>query len=133
MTNKTQAKLEEVMKTLSYEFREPEWLIEALAGNKRLAGVGHRLINMVITEWAFDEGLLIGQTNQQLQQTVSNPRLVAIFDMQGFASCIMNIPSQQGGVSARTNAATVEAIIGAIYKDGGMEPAKAAMTLFGII
>jgi hypothetical protein len=31
MTNKTQAKLEEVMKTLSYEFREPKWLIEALA------------------------------------------------------------------------------------------------------
>jgi ribonuclease-3 len=58
---------------------------------------------------------------------------VAIFDMQSFASCIMNIPSQQGGVSARTKAATVEAIIGAIYKDGGMEPAKAAMTLFGII
>ncbi|KAH6670300.1 hypothetical protein F5X68DRAFT_194548 [Plectosphaerella plurivora] len=137
MSGNIESKLEKVADKLGYESKDPKWLLEALMvagstpvmwrgqfrrhseGNKRLAGIGHHLINMAIAEWAFDEGRSIA--------------LVRIFDLHGLGSYVSKNPSQRGEISASTKAINIEAIIGAIYKDGGMEPAKVAMVLFAFL
>ncbi|KAG9250692.1 ribonuclease III domain-containing protein [Emericellopsis atlantica] len=142
------SKIDGAAKILAYEFQDPSWLWEALQaagssvswvnkrkieeGNKRLAGLGDRIISMSITDNAVEDNLSIGENNALLQARASNSYLASTCDNIGLTCCINGNPSQQGAVSARTKATTVEATIGAVYKDGGLSSAEAVMRHLGM-
>ncbi|KAF4809534.1 Ribonuclease 3 [Colletotrichum tropicale] len=134
---------------LGYDFKDPRWLWEALQaagspvtrvgtrslreGNKRLAGLGDRIISAVIVMNAVDDNLSIGDTNAQIQMCANNERLARLCDAVGLTRCIVRNPSQQGMVSQRTKADTLEAVVGAVFKDGGLDAAEEVIEHLGII
>ncbi|KAH6670301.1 hypothetical protein F5X68DRAFT_236244 [Plectosphaerella plurivora] len=101
-------------------------------GNKPLAGIGDRIISLYITEVAFNEGLTIGDTNRLLQTRASNEYLAGIFDDLCLDEEIVKNPCQPDKISMRTKATTVEAIVGAVYQDGGMDGAMAVLEYLNI-
>ncbi|TDZ27824.1 Ribonuclease 3 [Colletotrichum spinosum] len=141
--------VEDASVILHYRFENPNWLWEALQaagspaliiggrrireGNKQLAGLGNRVLNLVIVKNAFENSLSIGDTNREIQQHANNDRLAILCDVIGLTRCINRNASQQGGVSPKTKTATIEAIIGAVYKDGDLEAAEEVIKSMGIV
>ncbi|KAK2730143.1 RNase [Colletotrichum kahawae] len=135
---------------LGYDFKDPRWLWEALQtagspvtrvgtrslreGNKQLAGLGDRIMSVVIVTMAVDDNISIaGDTNARLQSYANNERLARLCDTVGLTRCIVRNPSQQGMVSQRTKADILEAVIGAVFKDGGLEAAEEVIEHLNII
>ncbi|KAH0428176.1 RNase [Colletotrichum camelliae] len=143
-------KMSDAEEILGYDFKDPRWLWEALQaagspvtrvgtrslreGNKQLAGLGDRIISVVIvTMAAFILTAGTGDTNARLQSNANNERLARLCDTVGLTRCIVRNPSQQGMVSQRTKADTLEAVIGAVFKDGGLEAAEEVIEHLDII
>ncbi|KAF4875267.1 Ribonuclease 3 [Colletotrichum siamense] len=134
---------------LGYNFKDPRWLWEALQaagspvtrvgtrslreGNKQLAGLGDRIISVVIVMMSVDDNISIGNTNARVQMCANNERLARLCDAVGLTRCIVRNPSQQGMVSQRTKADTLEAVVGAVFKDGGLDAAEEVIEHLGII
>ncbi|KAJ0351631.1 hypothetical protein COL26b_004524 [Colletotrichum chrysophilum] len=134
---------------LGYDFKDPRWLWEALQaagspvtrvgtrslrkGNKQLAGLGDRIISVVIVMTSVDDNISIGNTNARIQMCANNERLARLCDAVGLTRCIVRNPSQQGMVSQRTKADTLEAVVGAVFKDGGLDVAEEVIEHLGII
>lgn len=158
---------------LGYDFKDPRWLWEALQaagspvtrvgtrslreGNKQLAGLGDRIISVVIVTMSVDDNISIGifskrpsfkyrktgrrpiltaetgNTNARIQMCANNERLARLCDAVGLTRCIVRNPSQQGMVSQRTKADTLEAVVGAVFKDGGLDAAEEVIEHLGII
>ncbi|KAI8192377.1 Ribonuclease 3 [Colletotrichum sp. SAR 10_65] len=158
---------------LGYDFKDPRWLWEALQaagspvtrvgarslreGNKQLAGLGDRIISVVIVMTSVDDNTSIGisskkpsfkyskkgrrpiltaetgNTNARVQMCANNERLSRLCDTVGLTRCIVRNPSQQGMVSQRTKADTLEAVVGAVFKDGGLDAAEEVIEHLGII
>ncbi|KAI1485509.1 hypothetical protein F5X96DRAFT_324899 [Biscogniauxia mediterranea] len=130
-------------KVLGYEFKRPEILWEGLqapgsdvtalngrqipGGNKPLAGVGDKVFALVTVLDSYERGEDIGTTSNLLRAMVSNYQLATACDNSGLTECINQNPSQVGLISPRTKADTVEAVIGAAYKDGGLDAARRVM------
>ncbi|KAF6818366.1 RNase [Colletotrichum musicola] len=143
--NDRQTKLAEASSILGYTFNQPDWLWEALQaagsgvptvgsravreGNKPLAGLGDRILAMAIVNIAVDQNLTgdLGDTNTRIQVHASNARLASLCDDIGLTGCIERNVSQQGLVSQSVKSATVEAVLGAAFKDGGMGAAQQVM------
>lgn len=64
----------------------------------------------------------------------SNANLGTIGGQHGLRAYVNSNPAQQGVVSDLTLAATVEAILGAVYLDcdKDLDPVKAVMRIFGL-
>ncbi|KAI8315524.1 Ribonuclease 3 [Colletotrichum sp. SAR11_59] len=158
---------------LGYDFKDPRWLWEALQaagspvarvgarslreGNKQLAGLGNRIVSVVIVTMSVDDNISIGilsrkplfkyrkkgrrpiltaetgNTNTRVQMCANNERLARLCDAVGLTRCIVRNPSQQGVVSQRTKADTLEAVVGAVFKDGGLDAAEEVIEHLGII
>jgi ribonuclease-3 len=69
-----------------------------------------------------------------MEVIISNQNLATVCDDSGMTRYINGNPSQQGVHSPKTRAATVEAVLGAIYMDSGKDinAVKAAMRAIGL-
>jgi len=131
---------------LGHSFVRPELLMEALthrsaaldswagktvfsASNERLEFVGDRVLGLLIAEWiserfpAENEGAL----GRRLALLVSQPVLAEIAARLGLDDCLSLSPSEtRAGVSKRAtvSADALEAVIGALYLDAGIEQAR---------
>ncbi|KAJ8121871.1 hypothetical protein O1611_g9987 [Lasiodiplodia mahajangana] len=135
-------KIEMAQRLLNYKFENEDLLWEALQapgsdvttlnerllaqGNKNLASVGDAVITLVIRHHCYNMDRSIGYTALQISALVNNSRFARLCDEAGLTGCINRNPSQST-VEARTRADTIEAIIGAVYQDGGIDSARSVM------
>ncbi|KAI0486022.1 ribonuclease III domain-containing protein [Xylaria cf. heliscus] len=142
-------KLATAQKIIDYEFQNEDLLWEALQapgsdvptlngrrlaeGNKGLSLVGDGVISLVIRLDSYMKNQYIGEANESLQRLVNNHRFATKCDKTGLAACINRNQSQRGFISPRTLADTVEAVIGAVYLDGGIDKAKSVMQTLQVI
>lgn len=123
---------------LGHRFANQEILREALThrsaaqhgrSNERLEFVGDRVLGLLIAEWlaerfpAEQEGAL----GARLAALVSRPVLARIAQAEGLAGVLEVAPNEaKDGVKRRATvlADTLEAVIGAVFLDGGIAPAR---------
>ena len=125
---------------LGHHFAQPKLLTEALThrsaagarghgSNERLEFIGDRVLGLIIAEWLIErfpqerEGAL----GPRLAAVVSRPALAAIAEANGLAALLAVAPGEsRRGVRERSTvlADALEAIIGALYLDAGLGPAR---------
>lgn len=97
--------------------------------NERLEFIGDRVLGLVMAEWLLErfpaeqEGAL-GRRHAQL---VSRDALAAVAERMGLTEALSLSPDAlRAGVGARANvvADALEAVLGAVYLDGGLEPVR---------
>jgi ribonuclease-3 len=141
------ARIAKVEAILGHRFVRPELIDEALThrsaalstwagkrtqshSNERLEFVGDRVLGLLVAEWLAEryprenEGGL----GRRLARLVSQPVLADIADRLGLAAALSVSPSEsKAGVRklATVLADAMEAVIGALYLDAGIEPARA--------
>lgn len=98
--------------------------------NERLEFIGDRVLGLLMAEWlaerypAEQEGAL----GRRLATLVSQPVLAEVAAAIGLDSALSVAPGEdKAGVRTRATvmADALEALIGAVYLDGGLEPARA--------
>lgn len=130
--------LEECQKALGYRFKKPELLslalthasrkTDGLPSNERLEFLGDAVLGMVISEHLFHThpDLTEGDLTRIKSVIVSRPTIAAESERLGLWTFL----SVGKGMSALEELPTsllanvFEAVIGAIYLDGGLEPAR---------
>ena len=126
---------------LGHQFRRPDLLREALThrsmsarrggfSNERLEFIGDRVLGLVMAEWLAErfpeeqEGAL----GSRLALLVSQPVLVEVAEAIGLSAALSVAPAEaRVGVKLRATvlADALEATIGALFLDDGLEPAQA--------
>ncbi|KAI1132250.1 ribonuclease III domain-containing protein [Nemania abortiva] len=135
-------------KIINYQFQNEDLLWEALQapgsgvvtlngrvlaqGNKNLAAIGDAVATLIIKSHCYEMDRSIGHTTLYLATLVGNARLASLCNEAGLTDCINRNPSLDG-VEARTRADTIEAIIGAVYRDGGINSAESVMRSLRVI
>lgn len=125
---------------LGHTFRHPELLREALThrsisarrggfSNERLEFMGDRVLGLLIAEWLAERfpAEQEGELGRRLAYLVSQPVLADVADVIGLGAAISVAPGEaRVGVKRRATvlADALEAIIGAIYLDDGLAPAR---------
>lgn len=130
---------------LGHRFARPELLREALThrsavqgrqarrrgagSNERLEFLGDRVLGLVIAEWLVERfpGEQEGELGRRLADLVAQPTLVLVAESIGLAGLLAIAPGEERAGVARLDtvrADAIEAVIGAIYLDGGLEPAR---------
>ncbi len=131
---------------LGHRFHKPALLVEALthrsaaldrwagktvfsASNERMEFIGDRVLGLLIAEWIAerhpDESE--GDLGRRLALLVSQPVLAEIAGELGLAACLSLSPSEsRAGVRklATVLADAMEAVIGALYLDAGLDEAR---------
>jgi ribonuclease-3 len=129
--------------TLPHRFARPELLVEALThrsaadptrqmldSNERLEFLGDRVLALVMAEWLAErfpqerEGAL----GKRLGVLVSAETLALVAARMNLGAALRVPPAEKrAGVGARASvlADAVEALLGALYLDGGLDPARA--------
>jgi ribonuclease-3 len=121
-------------------------------GNKRLAIVGDAALKLVINSQNYSQGLTRGDNiayvrisllnlrliftgagNARLQLVEGNTNLVRVANANRFPDFINSNPAHVGDLGARTLADTVEAVIGAVYLDGGLGAVPAVLVTLGLV
>ncbi|KAI0100400.1 ribonuclease III domain-containing protein [Nemania sp. FL0031] len=139
-------KISTAQKIINYEFQNEDLLWEALQtpgsgvtmlngrmlvqGNKNLASVGDAVITLVIKLDCYKMDRSVGYMALYLATVVNNDRFSSLCDELSLTDCINGRPNQNAG---RTRADTVEAIVGAVYQDSGIESARSVMRSLRII
>ncbi|KAK1856385.1 ribonuclease III [Colletotrichum chrysophilum] len=142
-------KEDEVMAIIDYEFQDRDRLWEALQGkgslvtqiggrpvrdNRMLAMVGDKIVGLIIIRNENRDGRTIaGQATTRVAELACDSRLVALCDNTGLTQWINGSPFNGGLVSKDNKAATIEAIVGAVFEDAGEAVAKRVMENMGII
>lgn len=93
-------------------------------GNKRLAIVGDAVLKLALVEDWYDGEEAREMANHILSTVASNANLNKVGRLHGLDELVNTNPSQRHSVSPVTMTATVEAVLGAIYLDGGLDAAK---------
>ena len=128
-----------ITKTIGYQFKKPEYLEQALTHRsvtseprknyERLEFLGDAVIDIIISRELMrnypdgDEGLLTKKRAALVQQSF----LTAIGNMLNLIDNLTVQPSvdlTNEKVANKQQANLVEALIGAVYLDGGIKPAK---------
>jgi len=136
---------------LGHEFARPDLLREALThrsavvgrklargrtartggagSNERLEFVGDRVLGLLVAEWLAERfpHEQEGQLGPRLAHLVSQPVLAAIAGQLGLPAALSVAPGEsRAGVRrlATVLADAMEALIGALYLDGGLAPAR---------
>jgi ribonuclease III len=100
-----------------------------VGSNERLEFIGDRVLGLLIAEWLAErfpeeqEGAL----GRRLASLVSQPVLAHVADTIGLGEALSVAPGEaRAGVKRRATvlADALEAALGAIYLDGGLEPAR---------
>ncbi|KAI1339157.1 hypothetical protein F5Y15DRAFT_416467 [Xylariaceae sp. FL0016] len=85
-----------------------------------MACVGDKLTGLAVHQMGFENNETTAEASRWLDTIANSMKLAGLCDEIGLADCINNNPSQQGTVSPKTKADTMEAVIGAAYVDAGM-------------
>ncbi|KAL2867268.1 ribonuclease III domain-containing protein [Aspergillus lucknowensis] len=93
----------------------------SIDGNKGLAHIGDSALELYLRDEGFERGLTRNGIKVILDEIVSNKALAKRGVALGLDGYIQNNPSQGRVVSEGTMANTMEAIIGAYFKDQGMD------------
>ena len=126
---------------LDYEFRDPALLELALThrsgavglrSNERLEFLGDRVLALCMAEWLGERfpRESEGGLGKRLSSLVSRDALAPVADAMGLAEAIRLPPTQRGigaGAGAKFFADAVEALLGALYLDGGLPAARAVI------
>ena len=131
---------------LGHRFARPELLAEAMThrsaarrapggrrgsgSNERLEFIGDRVLGLLIAEWLIERfpQEQEGELGRRLADLVSQPALAAVAVAIGTAAMLAIAPGEErAGVRDRAtvSADAVEAAIGALYLDGGLDAARA--------
>lgn len=125
---------------LGHKFAQPKLLAEALThrsaagakgagSNERLEFIGDRVLGLLVAEWLIErfpkerEGML----GPRLASLVSKPSLAAVAEANGLAPLLsVSKGEAKRGVRERATvlADAFEALLGAVYLDGGLAPAR---------
>ena len=120
-----------------YRFKTPSLLEEALThpslsgrvNYQRLEFLGDRVVGLVVAEWLLDmfPGEAEGRLNRRLVSLVRRETLADMADRVGFTERLKLTPGAENE-GAREKAAVradvFEAVLGAMYLDGGFEPVR---------
>lgn len=134
---------------LGHEFKRPDLLREALthrsaaqgsgrgraraatvhASNERLEFIGDRVLGLTIAEWLAERfpREQEGDLGRRLAYLVSQPVLAAVAETVGLAAVLSVSPGEaKAGVAKRATvmADALEAALGALYLDGGLDAAR---------
>ena len=125
---------------LAHDFANPDHLTQALthrsaagaggfASNERLEFIGDRVLGLVIAEWLIERfpDEREGRLGPRLADLVSRQSLAAIADEINLADLLDVSPGEtRRGVrhAASVLADALEALLGALYLDGGLAPAQ---------
>jgi ribonuclease-3 len=134
------AALDDAEAILSHRFARPELLREALThrsaayrrggfSNERLEFIGDRVLGLVMAEWLAERfpDEQEGELGPRHAQLVSRAMLAEIAEQIGLPRILSIAPNEaKAGVGrlATVLADGLEAMIGALYLDGGLEPAR---------
>jgi ribonuclease-3 len=128
---------------LGHRFSRPDLLREALthrsaarrgplgvASNERLEFMGDRVLGLLISEWLVERypAEQEGELGRRLAHLVSQPVLASVAESIGLGAALSVSPSEaKAGVKQRATvlADALEAALGAVFLDGGLEPARA--------
>lgn len=120
------------MKFLNYQFKDASLLARALTHSsksemnyERLEFLGDSILDFLVGEYFFShcqEGE--GRLTVLRSQYVSENHLAKIFDKLKLTKFVKLGKSYQGEISKAIKGDVIEAILGAIYLDGGLEEAK---------
>ncbi len=97
--------------------------------NERLEFIGDRVLGLLIAEWLADRfpDEQEGDLGRRLASLVSQPVLALVAERIGLGEALSVAPGEaRAGVKRRATvlADALEAALGAIYLDGGLEPAR---------
>jgi ribonuclease-3 len=127
---------------LGHDFKRPDLLREALthrsaaqirgrtrASNERLEFIGDRVLGLTMAEWLAERfpREQEGELGRRLAYLVSQPVLAEVADDVGLAAVLSVSPGEaKAGVAKRATvlADALEAALGALYLDGGLEVAR---------
>lgn len=129
---------EQAERLLGHQFVRPELLREALThrsaargkwSNERLEFLGDRVLGLLVAEWLAERfpNEREGALGRRLAALVSQPILARIAETEGLASVLDVAPSEaKAGVKRRATvlADAMEAVIGALFLDGGLAAAR---------
>jgi ribonuclease III len=129
-----------VQELLGHRFARPELLREALThrsaalrrgrgSNERLEFMGDRVLGLVVAEWLVERfpQEQEGELGRRLAHLVSQPVLAAVADSIGLGAALAVSPGEaRAGVTSRATvrADALEAAIGALFLDGGLDVAR---------
>jgi ribonuclease-3 len=131
---------------LGHAFKRPDLLQEALthrsaaqargqgkgrrqASNERLEFIGDRVLGLTMAEWLAERfpREQEGELGRRLAYLVSQPVLATVAETAGLAAALSVSPGEaRAGVAKRATvlADALEAALGALYLDGGLDPAR---------
>src|ERR1700692_3637015 len=135
---------------LGHEFKRPDLLQEALthrsaaqgrapakgqgrgrkpASNERLEFIGDRVLGLTMAEWLAERfpREQEGELGRRLAYLVSQPVLATVAETAGLAAALSVSPGEaKAGVAKRATvlADALEAALGALYLDGGLDAAR---------
>jgi ribonuclease-3 len=127
---------------LGHEFKHPDLLQEALrhrsaaqgrgrahASNERLEFIGDRVLGLTMAEWLAERfpHEQEGDLGRRLAYLVSQPVLAGVAEAMGLAAALSVSPGEaKAGVAKRATvlADALEAALGALYLDGGLDVAR---------
>lgn len=127
---------------LGHTFKRPALLKEALThrsallghgrthgSNERLEFIGDRVLGLVMAEWLAERFPLEqeGELGRRLAYLVSQPVLATVAETIGLAAALSVAPGEaRAGVTKRATvmADALEAALGALYLDGGLDVAR---------
>jgi ribonuclease-3 len=127
---------------LGHEFKRPDLLQEALthrsaaqgkgrkhASNERLEFIGDRVLGLTMAEWLAERfpREQEGELGRRLAYLVSQPVLATVAETAGLAAVLSVSPGEaKAGVAKRATvlADALEAALGALYLDGGLDVAR---------
>ncbi len=127
---------------LGHRFSRPDLLREALthrsaarrgplgaASNERLEFMGDRVLGLLVSEWLVERfpAEQEGELGRRLAHLVSQPVLASVAETMGLGAALSVSPSEaKAGVKQRATvlADALEATLGALFLDGGLDAAR---------
>ncbi|PYH91187.1 ribonuclease III [Aspergillus ellipticus CBS 707.79] len=141
-TSGEDGKMEITENIISYRFTDRLQLRQALQladsihqnGNKNLALLGDTVIKLVLVKEGLRRHATRGRISNILSEKASNAYLAQQGFSKGLAACVFNNKSQGNNIYAGPMASTLEAIVGAVFKDSNenIAAAKGVMDAMGI-
>ncbi len=134
------SRLEHAQTLLGHRFTRPDLLAEALThrsaagakgvgSNERLEFIGDRVLGLIVAEWLIERfpNEQEGKLGPRLAALVSKPALAEIAQTHGLAP-LLNVAAGESKRGVRNQATVLadalEAIIGALYLDAGLDASR---------
>ncbi|MCJ1439503.1 hypothetical protein MMC27_008897, partial [Xylographa pallens] len=133
---------------ISYEFQQPLLGCEALQlagngvtwiggrhipnGNKRLAVLGDQVLDTVLSNKWYESGMIESNWNAIRLQVSSNSNLSSTGLQFNIGSVLQGNPTNPQRVSEKIMATAVEAVLGAVFRDGGLTAVERVLETLGL-